>query len=132
MLQRNICFPRKMKIGKNIRKIRDMKGFSQDYMAMELGISPQAYSKIERERTKLDLHRLNLIAKLLDVEPKDIMDFDEDDILSSHGPGSSAFKSCIVTSTLCASLNELVQQLREVNKHLNDTNSFIARYLKDK
>ncbi len=42
------------KIDQKTLKIRELKGFNQHYMAAELDISQRAYSKIEREETKLD------------------------------------------------------------------------------
>ena len=34
-------------IGINIRKIRELKGLSQEYMASQLSLSQRAYSKLE-------------------------------------------------------------------------------------
>lgn len=72
-----------MKIGENIRKIREMKGVTQEYLASQLNISPQAFGKIEREETKLDFGRLEEIAKHLDVDPLDIIKFDENNIFNN-------------------------------------------------
>jgi transcriptional regulator with XRE-family HTH domain len=72
-----------MKIGEKIRKIREMKGISQEYLATQLDISPQAYGKIEREETKLDFGRLEVIAKLMQVDPLDIVNFDESQVFNN-------------------------------------------------
>ena len=42
-------------IGEKIRKIRTLKGLSQDYMAEKLKISQPAYSDIENNKTKVRL-----------------------------------------------------------------------------
>lgn len=40
-------------IGIKIRKIRELKGFSQEYMANNLGITQRAYGKLENQETKI-------------------------------------------------------------------------------
>ena len=42
------------KLGQKIRMVRELKGFSQEYMAHALGLSQRGYSKLERDETKLD------------------------------------------------------------------------------
>jgi transcriptional regulator with XRE-family HTH domain len=58
-----------MALGGKIRKIREMKGLSQEYVAAQLSLSPQAFGKIERQETRLDFQRLQEIAKVLEVDP---------------------------------------------------------------
>jgi transcriptional regulator with XRE-family HTH domain len=66
-----------MKLGDKIKKIRDLKGLKQEEMAALLNISSQAYSKLERNETKMDDDRLEQIAKILDVSTDDIKNFDD-------------------------------------------------------
>jgi transcriptional regulator with XRE-family HTH domain len=56
-----------------IRTIRDAKGFSQEYMADQLGISKTAYGKIERGETKASLHRLEQIASALELSLEELL-----------------------------------------------------------
>ena len=69
-----------MKIGDKIRKMRDLKGFSQDNMAHAMGISISAYGKIERDETEITLSKLEEIAKVLQVHLIDILKFDEQSV----------------------------------------------------
>jgi|SRR5690606_6632030 len=64
-------------IGNKIRKIRELKGFSQEYMASQLEMSQRAYSKLEREETKLDWERIHDISNILEIEPIDLISFDD-------------------------------------------------------
>jgi len=48
-------------LGEKIRKIRSLKGYSQEYVADRLKISQSAYSAIETNRTKLDINRAKQI-----------------------------------------------------------------------
>lgn len=64
-------------IGEKIRKIRIIKGYSQEYMADLLEISQSAYSDIERGKTKINLERLRKVALILELDVNYIMDFHE-------------------------------------------------------
>lgn len=64
------------KIGFNIRKIRESKGFSQDYMANVLDISQASYARLENEDTKVTVNRLYKIAEILDSNIIDFFDSD--------------------------------------------------------
>jgi len=66
-----------IEIGSNIRKIRELKGFSQDFMANQLKISQRQYSRIEKEETKLDLDKLNAISEILEVTLEQLLGFNE-------------------------------------------------------
>ncbi len=58
--------------GKNIRKIRREKDFTQEYMAFEMGISQKAYSDLENSKVKINLDTLNKISTILSIKPSDI------------------------------------------------------------
>ena len=52
----------------NIRTQREIKGFSQMYVAAKLKMSQNAYSRIELGRTKLSVNTLLAIAEILNVQ----------------------------------------------------------------
>ncbi|WP_439582421.1 helix-turn-helix domain-containing protein [Dyadobacter bucti] len=54
--------------GIKIKKFRDQKGYSQDFMAERLGISQNAFHKIETGQTKLKANTLQQIADILEVD----------------------------------------------------------------
>ncbi|MEJ2883652.1 helix-turn-helix domain-containing protein [Pedobacter sp. GR22-6] len=56
------------KIISNIRQMRLDKNYTQDYMAMKLNISQNAYSKLELGRSSLSLDRLFQISAVLEIE----------------------------------------------------------------
>lgn len=70
-------------IHKNLRVIREVKGLSQEYVAKELGISQNAYSKIERGEIKLDDEKLTKIATVLKVTVDTIKTFSESVIFNN-------------------------------------------------
>lgn len=77
-------------LGEKIRKVRELKGYTQEYMASQLDISQRAYSKLEREETKLDWSRITNIADILELEPKDLIAFD-DTLIFNQSPQSGKF-----------------------------------------
>jgi len=64
-------------IGRKIKKLRELRNYTQDYMADQLGISQPAYSKMETDETEINHVRLTQIAKVLDISVQDILAFDE-------------------------------------------------------
>jgi transcriptional regulator with XRE-family HTH domain len=73
-----------MKIGDKIRRIRDLKGLKQEEVAALLKITPQAYSKVERNETKLDTERLEEIAKIFNMSVDEIQQFDEKNLFFNN------------------------------------------------
>jgi transcriptional regulator with XRE-family HTH domain len=64
--------------GEKIRKVRDLRGYSQEYMAEQLGMSSQKqYGRYETGETKLDMDHLEAIAKVLDMSVPELLSFDE-------------------------------------------------------
>jgi transcriptional regulator with XRE-family HTH domain len=60
----------------NIRKVREYRNYTQDYLAAKLEISQNAYSKIELGYSKITLDRLFHIAQILEVEVTQLLYFD--------------------------------------------------------
>lgn len=60
----------------NIRKIRELKNLTREYVAEELKMSMSGYGKIERGEVDLTVTKLNEISKVLDVSVEFIFKFD--------------------------------------------------------
>ena len=60
----------------NIRKIRELRNYTQDYLAVKLKISQNAYSKIELGYSSITLRRLIEIAQILEMDLTDLVDID--------------------------------------------------------
>lgn len=73
-----------MQLGDKIRKIRDLRGLKQEEIAAKLHITAQAYSKIERNETKIDLERLKQIADALDISVADIEAFSDKNLFINN------------------------------------------------
>ena len=60
-------------IAKNIRKHRELKGFSQEYMAHQLSVNQSTYAKMENSSTKITIDKLFSVAKLLETDVSDLL-----------------------------------------------------------
>ncbi|CAG5069605.1 hypothetical protein DYBT9623_02341 [Dyadobacter sp. CECT 9623] len=68
----------------NIRKIREYRDYTQEYLAMKLGISQNAYSKIELAYTRITLERLIQIAQILEVDSVDLIKGNSEELVRLH------------------------------------------------
>lgn len=66
-----------MEIGERIKKIRELKNYTQEYMAKNLNMTQAGYSKIERDETELSFQKLGKISEVLKVTIDDIIHFNE-------------------------------------------------------
>jgi transcriptional regulator with XRE-family HTH domain len=67
-------------VGQKIKKLRELRNYTQTYMAIELDITQQGYSKIEKEG-RLTVDQLDKIAKILEVDSAYILNFNEAELL---------------------------------------------------
>ena len=58
----------------NIKRIREQKGYSQEFMATKLNISQASYARLESEETKLSIDRLQKIADILETDILTLLD----------------------------------------------------------
>ena len=56
-----------------IRNKRKYKGISQKEIAEKVGISPQAYSNLEKGKSEITLKRLDEILEVLGIQDEDII-----------------------------------------------------------
>jgi transcriptional regulator with XRE-family HTH domain len=67
-------------IGKKIKLLRELKGFKQDYIAGQLGMTQNGYGKIERDETDIPYSRLESIAKVFEVSVSDLLNLNQQKI----------------------------------------------------
>jgi len=60
-----------------LRHFRMLKGFSQNGIAKKLGITQQAYSKIESGQIKIDDVRMKEILKVLQCSPDNLKEIEK-------------------------------------------------------
>ncbi len=57
----------------NIRKTREQKNYTQEYLAQQLGIDIKSYSNIENGVSKLSIDRLFKISEILETPPESFL-----------------------------------------------------------
>ena len=72
------------KVSYNIKKFRELRGYTQKHMADELGINSTTYGDIERGTTDISLTKLEKIASLLKADVFSIMEFDAHHFYDVH------------------------------------------------
>ena len=108
-----------MEIGNKIRKIRELKGFTQQYMASVLEISQRAYSKLERNEIKLDWNKIKKISSVFDIDPVDLISFNDSMIFNNCSQSGKAHTINNYVSEKIISLYEKrISQLDEEVKFL--------------
>jgi transcriptional regulator with XRE-family HTH domain len=78
---RSISDLKTKQIVSNIRKIREFRNYTQDYLAAKLQISQNAYSKIELGYSSVTLNRLIEITEILEVDLADLISLEGDEII---------------------------------------------------
>lgn len=123
-----------LKIGENIRKIRELKGYSQEYMAQKLGISQRTYSSIESQNDKIDGERLKAIAAILEVNVLDILAFnDKVFFANTHCTQSSVgmFNTIHLGGQKVNEVQEArIKELQEQVNHLREQVAFLQSLIK--
>ena len=64
------------KFAKNLKNLRKIKGIKQDDFLNIEGISRSTVSMVETCKTDITLSQLKIIADVLNIHPKDLLDFE--------------------------------------------------------
>jgi transcriptional regulator with XRE-family HTH domain len=59
--------------GTIIRKHRELRNYTQDYVAKQMGISQNAYSKIENNYTQLTVKHVKELSKILEISVLELL-----------------------------------------------------------
>jgi transcriptional regulator with XRE-family HTH domain len=109
-----------------IKNLRELRNFTQDYMAKELGLSTRAYSKIESGETQLTINRLNEIATILACDPMKLLGFDGQNVLNNYGiqEGNIAVSQTVAVS------DKLIEQYESRIHNLEEEIVFLRALVK--
>ena len=107
-----------MKVGNNIRKLRELRNYTQQFMADQLEISLSGYGKIERNDTNVSLGRLQQIADILDVDVHGILLFNDELIFNLSNNEVANGQVNNYYSGREELLERIIKQLRKENENL--------------
>ncbi|TAH26544.1 MAG: XRE family transcriptional regulator [Cytophagales bacterium] len=74
-----------MTIAQKIKILREVNSWTQEDLAEKLHISPNGYGRIERGEVKLDLPRLELLAKIFHLKASELIDLEVHEIIQRQG-----------------------------------------------
>jgi transcriptional regulator with XRE-family HTH domain len=106
-------------IGEKIKKIRELKGYPQKFMADKLNMTPAGYGKIERGETDIAYSKVEEIAKVLEVSTEDLIAFDQQKFFNSQSNVKGNNNGIIINDTS-----------KDVKKLYEDKIALLERVLK--
>lgn len=117
-----------MLIEEKIKSIRELKNYTQGYMAEELGITQAAYSKIESGQTKLTVSKINDIAQIFDMPVEDLVAYDSQRYFNSFNNVKGSNNGSVINGDV-----ELITKLYEdkinlLERLLHATENELLRY----
>jgi transcriptional regulator with XRE-family HTH domain len=74
-----------MTVGTKIKKIRELRNYTQEYMADKLQMSQSGYSKIESNEVDVAFSKLEQISEVLGMKVEDVISFDEKHVFNNYG-----------------------------------------------
>ena len=98
------------RIGQKIRRIREYRDLSQDSVAMEMGMSPSGYSRIERDEVSITVDKLNRLAEILKVSLLDLVSPEESIVFNNYGTAKDNSFSTINGSTDTEKIEQLYKE----------------------
>jgi transcriptional regulator with XRE-family HTH domain len=119
-------------IKNKIKNIRELKNYTQEYMAEKLGLTQAGYSKIEKGNTSLSYEKLVEIGKILDVTVEDIISFDYDKYFNNFNRVKGNNNgSILINSDNSEALKKLYEdKILLLEKLLYQTEQELERYKK--
>lgn len=125
-------------IGSKIRKLREFQHLTQEYLANGLGISQQAYSKIESDTSSLTVTQLISISEILGVSPSAIIDDEAHQIIFHFSSSNNNNKGNISAGSHLSSQKEsvlyerMLQLLKDENEMLKAQIQVLQKIIENK
>jgi transcriptional regulator with XRE-family HTH domain len=116
-----------MKVGDRIKKFRELKNYTQQYMADQLELSISGYGKIERDETDISVSRLEKIAAILGVDIQTILSFDEKHIFNFNNQQEAFGIVHNNYSMQTELLEKMILQYKEENAYLRELVKSLAK-----
>lgn len=122
-----------MNVGKSIKRLRELKDFSQDHMAKKLGMSVTAYGNIERNQVKnLPVNRLAEIAAVLEIDICMILRFDAKTDLITGAADKERPADPVLNADALSELRIVLTVQRKANEKMLEALNLLTLLLKQK
>lgn len=115
------------KINEKIRKIRELKNFSQESMAEQLQMSVNGYAKIERGEVGVQIDKLEQIAQVFGIEVIDLLSIDRNFVFLNAENSSNSANYYSSPEQYVFEIDNLKQQVSHLQNLLAEKNEFIEQ-----
>ena len=120
-------------IGRNISRIRELRGMKQEALAQAIGSNQQAISGIEGSET-VDEAKLTKIAEALGVTTEAIKSFSEENIFNYFNTFNESVTGSFITNNSCTfnPLDKVVELYERLVQAEKDKNEYLEKLYKGK
>ena len=109
------------KIGDTIRKAREEKKYTQQYLAQQLGMTQKAYCKIENSQTQLTIVHLDKISEVLETPINQLLGTDGA-VYNNYATNTGSGDGIVINKTPSEKLSDLYEKMIKTQ---GDENSFL-------
>ncbi len=124
----------KFRVNMHLEKIkhyRELRNYTQAYVASELGISQSAYSRIEENPDKCTLSRLKQIAVILKITEEQLVKIGMNLADPDYFEKTDVVKSSSLSDTEKLLYESVIQHLKEENSILRKEKEGLMEFLKE-
>jgi len=120
-------------IGRNISRIRELRGMKQEALAQAIGTNQQAISGIEGSE-EIDDKKLVEIAKALGVTTEAIKSFSEENVFNYFNTFHESVSGSFITNNSCTfnPLDKVVELYERLVQAEKDKNEYLEKLYKGK
>ncbi|MDN3672250.1 helix-turn-helix transcriptional regulator [Flavobacterium branchiarum] len=120
-------------IGRNISRIRELKGMKQEALAEAIGVTQQSVSNIEGSET-IEKEKLAEIAKALGVTVEAINNFSEENVFNYFNTFNESVSGSFITNNSCTfnPLDKVVELYERLVQAEKEKVEYLEKLLKGK
>ncbi len=115
-----------IQVGKNIKKLREEKGLSQEAMADYLHISQSSYSRMEAGECNTWVNHIATLSDFFQIQPEDLLKT-ENTIIGNIGTNHGVGYAEIVNQLSERLIDQYEQRLSEKDQIINELKNFIDK-----
>jgi transcriptional regulator with XRE-family HTH domain len=108
-------------IGLKIKQMRELRGFSQENMSSELGITQPSYARLEKEDNRITITRLIQISKILDTTVSELINEKAAKIINQQNSESPNAYVDVVINADKEHINSLKEEIDFMRQQLLKT-----------
>lgn len=106
-----------LKIGFKIKKLKELKNYTQAYMADRLNMGVSGYNKIENDKTEITLSKILSIAEVLETDLETILNLDTKNMYFQHNEGNTLVTGHNTNLTINGNIEHMLKSLmNEIEK----------------